>query len=85
MAGKNVKCRDCGRRFHTQEARRRHQRDKHGGGVPHDAPAQTVHDADMEPDWEGECENCGASPVVPITGLCGPCTWGEADTMDGNW
>lgn len=40
---------------------------------------------DMEPDWEGECEACGASPVVPLTGLCGPCTFGEADTIGGNW
>lgn len=38
-----------------------------------------------EPDWEGECENCGASPVVPETGMCGPCTFGEAETVNGNW
>lgn len=38
-----------------------------------------------EPDWSGKCENCGASPIVPETGLCGPCTWGEADTVGGNW
>lgn len=31
------------------------------------------------------CEVCGASPVVPITGMCGPCTFGEADTAGGNW
>jgi hypothetical protein len=37
------------------------------------------------PDWEGECEVCGQSPIVPITGLCGPCTWGEAETVGGNW
>ena len=40
---------------------------------------------DTEPDWEGECEVCGASPVVPITGMCGPCTFGEAETIGGNW
>ncbi|KKK60046.1 hypothetical protein LCGC14_3028280 [marine sediment metagenome] len=39
----------------------------------------------VEPDWEGECENCGATPVVPLTGLCGPCTFGEASTANGNW
>lgn len=38
-----------------------------------------------DPDWEGECEVCGQSPIVPLTGLCGPCTWGEADTAGGNW
>lgn len=41
--------------------------------------------ANTEPDWEGECEVCGESPIVPITGMCGPCTWGEADTIGGNW
>lgn len=40
---------------------------------------------DTEPDWEGECEVCGQSPIVPLTGLCGPCTWGESDTAGGNW
>lgn len=40
---------------------------------------------EMEPDWTSECENCGATPVVPCTGLCGPCTFGEADTADGDW
>jgi len=37
------------------------------------------------PDYGGECSVCGASPVVPGTGLCGPCTWGEASTIDGGW
>lgn len=47
-------------------------------GVPLD------HD-DTAPDWSGTCDNCGASPIVPVTGLCGPCTFGEADTAGGNW
>jgi ribosomal protein L37E len=38
-----------------------------------------------EPDWSQQCSTCGASPVHPLTGLCGPCTFGEADTMGGNW
>ncbi len=38
-----------------------------------------------QPDWEHECENCGQTPIVPITGLCGPCTFGEAATAGGNW
>ncbi len=38
-----------------------------------------------DPDWSGNCEDCNASPVVPVTGLCGPCTFGEADTAGGNW
>lgn len=40
---------------------------------------------DLEPDWTRRCEVCGATPVLPVTGMCGPCTFGEADTVDGNW
>lgn len=40
---------------------------------------------ETDPDWTGKCANCGASPIVPVTGLCGPCTFGEADTAGGNW
>ena len=36
------------------------------------------------PDWSRTCV-CGGSPVVPETGMCGPCTFGEADTASGNW
>ena len=74
---RHILCPHCNRVFASHDARRQHQRDKHDGG--------TLHDADTEPDWEGECENCGEKPIVPITGLCGPCTWGEADTIGGNW
>lgn len=42
-------------------------------------------DPKTEPDWNRNCENCGETPVVPATGLCGPCTFGEADTVGGNW
>lgn len=42
-------------------------------------------DPRMTPDWTKVCLNCGASPIVPETGLCGPCTFGEADTSGGNW
>lgn len=42
-------------------------------------------DKQVRPDWTRKCENCGATPIVPITGLCGPCTFGEADTAGGNW
>lgn len=40
---------------------------------------------DTTPDWGHKCENCEATPVVPCTGLCGPCTFGEAETAGGNW
>ena len=38
-----------------------------------------------EPDWTEECTVCEATPIVPVTGLCGPCTFGEAETVGGNW
>ena len=43
------------------------------------------HREDMIPDWTGECAICGQRPTVPITQMCGPCTFGEADTAGGNW
>jgi len=39
----------------------------------------------VTPDWESKCESCGASPILPLTGICGPCTFGEADTVGGDW
>jgi hypothetical protein len=42
-------------------------------------------DKDFEPDWNGKCEVCGSSPIVPCAGMCGPCSFGEADTALGNW
>lgn len=36
-------------------------------------------------DYTRDCDVCGDKPVVNATGLCGPCTWGEADTVGGNW
>lgn len=38
-----------------------------------------------KPDWNGSCEVCDMSPIVPLTGMCGPCTFGEAETINGNW
>jgi hypothetical protein len=48
-----------------------------------------------EPDYEGECESCGASaiaqPLVTVVrhgrriahlGMCGPCVWGEAAMLN---
>ena len=46
-------------------------------------PAPAAHK--IQPDWSKECEVCGSTPIVPATGMCGPCTFGEADTAGGNW
>jgi len=37
------------------------------------------------PDWTRHCLSCGSSPILPITDLCGPCTFGEADMTGGGW
>ena len=34
----------------------------------------------------GECESCGQKTcLVKDVMLCGPCCFGEADTLNGNW
>jgi hypothetical protein len=38
-----------------------------------------------KPDWTKKCTVCGATPIVPVSKMCGPCTFGEADTAGGNW
>lgn len=47
----------------------------------------------FEPDYESECIVCGQKPVVTgvrkgevvyTSEMCGPCTWGEARTIDPN-
>ena len=78
MIEKQFECHLCPRKFTTEQGRGDHITAKHGGF------AEAMHE-DTEPDWGGTCENCGASPIVPLTGLCGPCTWGEAATAGGNW
>ena len=40
---------------------------------------------EVDPDWKHSCIVCGNTPVLPITDMCGPCTFGEAETAGGNW
>lgn len=54
-------------------------------GVIDDTRTAEAVAVESQPDWDGRCEVCGASPVVPESGMCGPCTFGEADTAGGNW
>lgn len=36
-------------------------------------------------EW-GICMSCGFETfLVEDLGLCGPCCWGEAETINGNW
>ena len=39
----------------------------------------------LRPSWTQKCQVCGETPIVPLTGMCGPCTFGEADTINGGW
>lgn len=38
--------------------------------------------AKVKADYSRKCEVCGATPVVNVSGMCGPCTFGEADCLD---
>lgn len=44
-----------------------------------------------KPNYNGKCENCGQKPIVTgvlgkkvvyNSGMCGPCTFGAAETLD---
>ncbi len=53
--------------------------------VSNNAKNKTWKDDPFAKDWTRGCQNCDQKPVVNMTGLCGPCTWGESDTINGNW
>jgi len=38
-----------------------------------------------EKDWKTKCIVCGQVPTMRATEMCGPCTFGEAETIGGNW
>ena len=40
---------------------------------------------ELRPDHSKSCPNCSQSPVVPMSGLCGPCHFGTADAVHGGW
>lgn len=73
---KTIECEVCKRKFVDDNAVYQHARMKHGSMPTED---------DWEPNLEGECSVCGGKPVHPLTGMCGPCSFGEADTVGGDW
>ena len=77
----------CGKNFRSEQGLNDHQRAmNHSADTPKRKPQkQHTFDPENRPDWTGECENCGQSPIVPSTGMCGPCSFGEAATANGNW
>ncbi len=74
---KPFQCDQCSKRFKTAQGRDHHARDAHS--------SESTADIDTTPDWTRGCDVCGQKPIVPATGMCGPCTFGEADTIGGNW
>lgn len=81
---KTEQCPKCpGTRKFTEQGLIDHMRDKHGLRVK--PTTKKARDKQVEPDWNRTCAMCGMSPVVPLTGMCGPCTFGESDTIHGNW
>ncbi len=48
-------------------------------------PDEMTDEQAFEKDWKKACETCGQKPTVKATGLCGPCTFGEAETAGGEW
>ena len=91
------KCRGCKEAFPSRRARGHHEskcseyktwwkKKKH---VPPTKAAEAEvlerDDPQVKPDWGTKCEVCNAVPTLPLTGMCGPCTWGEAETAGGNW
>lgn len=48
-------------------------------------PREPLDPNSSTPRWDYDCIVCGQTPVLPLTEMCGPCTFGEADTVGGNW
>ena len=77
----------CGKRFTTEQGRDQHMSDmRHTMDTPKRRTVRrNTFTPETDPDWSVSCDVCGSSPVVPVSGMCGPCTFGEADTVAGNW
>ena len=78
--GKRRNCAKCG---NSIRANRIEKHEAACGTRPRPEPALVP--PSMEPDWTKACDVCGQTPIVPDTGMCGPCTFGEAATAGGNW
>ena len=68
--------------YEEQDAIRREQLNL-GGAAREQARLDAMKEGDK--DWTIQCGCCEALPTVHPTGLCGPCCFGEADTIGGNW
>lgn len=74
---------------HSKRARHKEARlakqDPAMRGDPPTKSAKPSRPCSTRPDWDRGCMCCGATPIVPATGMCGPCTFGEAATIAGSW
>lgn len=61
----------------------RHEQMYPGSAARKQARLAAMEDGDK--DHETPCEVCESTPTVHPTGLCGPCCFGEAETINGNW
>lgn len=61
------------------------RRAKHRKEAVQKSPDPQTDLKDGDKDWDTPCQNCGQTPTVHPTGLCGPCCFGEAETAGGNW
>jgi hypothetical protein len=48
-------------------------------------PSDPKDTRDFKPDWKRKCMTCGAKPILPMTEMCGVCTFGEAAMANGAW
>ena len=48
-------------------------------------PEPSSQDHPLDPDYSRACASCGDSPVVRVTGLCGPCSFGGAANAAAVW
>jgi len=82
-------CVHCGREFRTELGLSghlcSHALNPNKPRPKHKRVEDMTNEEAFEADWSRKCQNCGEVPVVNATGLCGPCTFGEADTAGGNW
>lgn len=95
MSTKKIAC-QCGKTFEFNDGEQKYYAERSYKDPKHCAECRAKKkkekNAEREakaeqtrPDWSGKCLMCDGSPIVPLTGMCGPCTFGEAETIGGNW
>lgn len=69
----------------SKQSRERYQRRRQQSQPLPEQPIASSDDSESSKNWDVKCMNCNATPTVGDTELCGPCCFGEAETMNGNW